>query len=257
LEAVVNRPTTWLVTHDQDLFEEKQWALYQAYLQRAVAGEPIPYITGYAPFYGRPFAVSRAVLIPRPETEELVEKALAAAAEFERPHIVDIGTGSGCIAVTLGCELRGNGAVVTAVDCSPEALAIARKNWRQLAPTNPLTRLTFGESDLLENVTGPIHLAVANLPYVTTAEYAALDHSVRHFEPRLALDGGPEGLNLISKLLRQLTTSIAPQGVILLEIGWKQGPTAQALAQQIFPHGIVTCHRDLAGHDRIIEVRLQ
>ncbi|MDJ0756135.1 MAG: peptide chain release factor N(5)-glutamine methyltransferase [Ardenticatenaceae bacterium] len=257
LEAVVNRPATWLIAHDKDAFAAEQWTRYRSFLQRAADGEPIPYITGRAMFYGRPFVVNQQVLIPRPETEELVEKALKAASQFDRPHIVDVGTGSGCIAVTLGCELTIFGAVVTAVDSSESALAIARKNWRQLAPTNSRTRLSFGVSDLLDRVAGPIHLLIANLPYVTDEEFDALDPSVRGFEPPHALRGGSDGLNLIKQLLQQATQLMAPKGIILLEIGWQQGESAQKLARSYFPQAAVILHKDLANRDRIVEVRLQ
>lgn len=257
LEAVVNRPTAWLFTHDQDPLKEEQWAQYQAYLERAAAGEPIPYITGRKWFYGRPFIVTPDVLIPRPETEELVEKVLAAAAAFQRPHIVDVGTGSGCIAVTLGCEIAIKGTTISAVDLSTKALAIARKNWRQLAPTNPNARLAFGESDLLAEVAAPIHILVANLPYITDAEFESLQPSVREFEPAKALRGGPNGLAIIDRLLEQAGGKMAPGGTILLEIGWEQGAAAQDLARTYFPGAQVDCLKDLSSRDRFIEVKLQ
>lgn len=266
LEVVVNRPTAWLVTHDHELLSPAQLDLYHAFLARAAAGEPIPYITGRIWFYGRPFTVTPDVLIPRPETEELVGHALASFNSLDkrfsekRPeplHVVDVGTGSGCIAVTLGCELSNQSVAITAIDQSNAALAVARKNWRQLTPTNPEAQLSFIKNDLLLNFSKPIDLLVANLPYVTDQEYTELPPSVREYEPQMALRGGDDGLRLIDTMLRQARPLMNRPGGLLLEIGWRQGEKAVSLCRSIFPDAAIACLKDLAAHDRIIEVKLQ
>ena len=252
LTAVLQQPTTYLITHDDAQLTAAQSARYEAMLARAKTGEPIPYILESAPFYGRTFKVSPAVLIPRPETEQLVEEALAFCCQRPHTRLIDVGTGSGCIAITLAAELPSEQSDISAVDLSPEALAIARENSQLVANT-----INFMSSDLLTATDGRFDLIAANLPYITQTEFAELDYSVQTYEPTVALVGGPDGLDLVRRLLAQAQSKITPQGLILLEIGWRQGVSATAVAHTYFPTAQITCLKDFAGQDRLIKIELQ
>jgi release factor glutamine methyltransferase len=209
------------------------------------------YIFGRRAFYDREMAVSPAVLIPRPETELLLELALDSQ-QAARPTCVaaDIGTGSGAIAVTFAA--RAPHATVYAVDISADALAVAAKN----ADANEV-RVTFAQGDLLtplieRGVT--VDLLMANLPYIASDEVPRLDVSL--FEPALALDGGPDGLDLIRRLLADAPRVLRPGALVLLEIGAEHGPAAAALAQAALPDARVEVFQDLAELDRIVRAEL-
>ncbi len=243
----------------------EQAAAYEALVARAAQSEPLAYLTGQREFYGLDFEVDARVLVPRPETELLVERALAA-----RPgRVLDVGTGSGCIAVALAVNLPE--AAITASDVSAEALAVASRNARRHQVAG---RIEFVQSDLLDaflpSASGfplltpapilpwgsdfqpPFQLICANLPYIDPAELRAL--AVSRFEPQLALDGGPGGLVLIERLLSQAPGALAPGGMLLLEIGDSQGPAALALARAAFPAASSRLERDLAGLDRLLVI---
>ena len=175
----------YLVGHSQDTLPAAHQAAYAALVSRAQRHEPIPYLVGHAPFYGLDFLVSPAVLIPRPETEQLVEQALAWANTHRPGRIVDVGTGSGCIAITLARHLPQ--AQVIAIDLSSDALAIAQQNGARHAPG----RVQFRHGSLLAPLHTPANLIIANLPYVTDAEWTLLDDGVKWYEPANALRGGP------------------------------------------------------------------
>lgn len=223
----------------------KEWA------GRVAEGEPLQYVLGEAWFMGRPFQVDRRVLIPRPETEELVERALAdeRLAMDRAADVIDVGTGSGCIAITLACERPR--ARVTAVDLSGDALDVARRNARLLLKGNAEVR--FVESDLLEDVgPGSADLVISNPPYIATAVIQTLDRNVRDYEPHMALDGGADGLSLIAKLLDQAFSVLRPGGKVLLEIGDEQAGAAGTLAGKAGFTAVQT-HRDLSGNMRMLE----
>lgn len=235
-------------------------ARFERLIARAARGEPLAYLTGHREFYGLDFLVDARVLVPRPETELLVDLALqvaatgvAATATLQCPlHILDVGAGSGCIAVTLAVKLPA--AHITAVDISPEALALARLNAERHSVAG---RITFVQSDLLSNLQPPLtnyHLLLANLPYIPSAELRRLP--VADHEPGLALDGGLDGLALIRRLLEEAPQVMSPQGRLLLEIGAAQGEAAAALARAAFRGAQVSIHKDLAGLDRILAVAL-
>lgn len=249
LQHVLSVRHSYLVAHGDEPLEASRATAYQALLDRASHKEPIPYLVGHAPFFDMDLVVTPAVLIPRPETEELVLLAAAAGRRWAAPRVVDVGTGSGCIAIALAQQLLQ--ARVTAVDLSPAALSIAQQNGSRYAPH----RITFVPGSLLEPVTGPFDLIVANLPYVTTAEWTELDDGVKLFEPRLALDGGSDGLRLVRELLRQAVDKLAEDGVVLLEVGWQQGTAVAAFAQTLFPATNVTLQPDFAGHERFVIIQ--
>jgi len=195
--------------------------------------------------------VDRHVLIPRPETEELIERATALAHRWETPRVVDVGAGSGAIAIALARRLPR--ALVYATDRSEAALAVARSNAQRCGVAE---RIVFLSGDLLSPLCAPVDLVVANLPYVSQAEYEALPLDIRLWEPREALVGGADGLDAIRALLLTAPEHLAPGGAILLEIGAEQGAEVAALAAQAFPCARVDVIPDLAGRDRIVHVDL-
>jgi len=257
LGYVLGVDTTTLLIHDTAPVAPDDAATYAALLDRAAAQEPIPYLTGTAPFYDLQLRVTPDVLIPRPETEQLVDHALRWGAGRKDLWVVDVGTGSGCIAVTLARHLPL--AAVSALDRSAAALQVARTNADRLGVAD---RLAWVEGDLLEPLLpldpgGRPLLLTANLPYVSDAEWTELGDGVKSFEPELALRGGADGLDLVRRLLQQVAQSMA-QGAaagdwaIFMEIGWRQGPAAQALTERMLPGWAVTLHKDYAGQDRLI-----
>ncbi len=191
-------------------------------VKRRANGEPVAYILGEREFYSLPLHVSNKVLIPRPDTETLVEVALERIATIKDPRILDVGTGSGAIALALKKERPD--AVVTASDVSSEALAVARQNAARLG-----LELRCLESDLLASIDGPYELVVANLPYIPSAQLPSLMREVKNHEPALALDGGPDGLALIRRLIADLPRVMAPGGIVALEAGHDQLEAVAAL----------------------------
>ena len=251
LAHVLGRDHAYLVAHDDEPLTTVQAVTYGQLLARAVADEPIPYLIGHAPFYGQEFAVSPAVLIPRPETEQLVETAIGWARGRGALRVADVGTGSGCIAVTLARHLPA--ADVVAVDVSAAALAVARANASRLAPG----RVALMRGDLLAAFGPGLDLIAANLPYVGRQEWTALPDGVKSYEPALALDGGRDGLDAIRALLPQAAERLRPGGLVLLEIGWRQGEAVAALAQAAFPTARVAIRPDFAGHDRLVVIETE
>ncbi len=218
---------------------------------------PLPYITGEQWFYGRPFKINRAVLIPRPETELLIETALALTEGVPAPRFADIGTGSGCLAVTLAAERPG--AYIWATDLSADALNVARKN---AARQGVLERLTLLRGDLLAPL--PRHtlfdVIVSNPPYITEIESSGLQPEVRDYEPALALTGlpgatGPDGTLLHRRLLDEAPASLRPGGRLLLEVGQGQ---AEAVAEHARTRGYteVAVLDDLGGIGRVVSACL-
>ena len=246
LEAILAVSYSYLLLHGDEELTAVSETNYRQYITRAKKQEPIPYILGTAPFFDFELEVTPAVLIPRPETEQLVEIALKWAKDRGDVQIVDVGTGSGCIPIAIARQ--NEKARITAVDISLPALTIARKNGQKRAPH----RIQFIEGDLLTPINFQIDLLTANLPYVTDGEWTHLDDAVKLFEPSLALKGGDDGLDLIRQLLQQATTKLNPDGAILLEIGWQQGEETKQLAHTYFPSAHIEVIKDYSGHDRIV-----
>ena len=251
LAHVLGHDHAYLVAHDDEALTSAQAAAYAQLLARAAADEPIPYLIGHAPFYGQEFAVSPAVLIPRPETEQLVDTAIGWARGRGALRVADVGTGSGCIAITLARHLPA--VAVAAVDVSAAALAVARANAARLAPG----RVALVRGDLLAAFAPGLDLIAANLPYVTRQEWTALPDGVKSYEPALALDGGTDGLDAIRALLPQAAGRLRPGGLMLLEIGWRQGEAVVALAQAALPTARVAVRPDFAGHDRLVVIETE
>jgi release factor glutamine methyltransferase len=235
-----------LLAHPEHTLTPDQLSDYQTLVHRRASGYPLPYLTGRIEFYGLEFEVTPEVLIPRPETETLVELALAR----QPATVVDVGTGSGCVAVSLAVHLPE--ATICAIEISPAALAVAQRNVERHIVADQV-QLMVG--DVLNPRPGPADLIVSNLPYVSTGAFSSLPTSVRDHEPRLALDGGPDGLVIVRRLLAQAPAVLRPGGGLLIEIGADQGEAASSLARTFFPQAAVRVHPDLAGHDRVLEVR--
>lgn len=250
LQHVLHCSRAQLIAHGDALLTPDQQAHFEALVGRAARREPVPYLIGSAPFYGRDFAVTPAVLIPRPETELLVEAALQWAQGRAGLVVVDVGAGSGCIAVTLALALPG--ARIIATDISAEALAVARQN----AKTHGVEgRIEFLRGSLLEPAPASPDLVIGNLPYIGEAEWTELEGGVKWYEPELALRGGPTGLELIERLLQEAKVCLRPGAAIFLELGWRQGAAARQLAQKTFPQAQIELLPDYAGHDRVLVVK--
>lgn len=254
LALVLDLPRTALLAYPETPLSAEQRARFAALVARRAAGEPVAYLTGRRAFYDREFLVTPDVLIPRPETEHLIEAALNWARErADRGaglRVVDVGTGSGAIAVTLAAHLPD--ASLHAIDCSPAALEVARRNADRAGVAG---RIAFHQGDLLRPLLEAgerMDLIAANLPYIPSADLDTLD--VARYEPRLALDGGPDGLDAIRRLLEQATDALAASGLALLEIGAGQGARAAALAENAFPGAAIAVLADYAGHDRLLRV---
>jgi release factor glutamine methyltransferase len=223
-------------------------AMYAANVARRAQHEPLAYILGHHEFYGLDFVVDRRVLIPRHETELLVQLALERARRVAAPHVADVGTGSGAIALTLARHLPQ--ARVYATDRSRDALAVAQINASRLH----LDRVQFLEDDLLTLLTEPFDLLVANLPYIPSPRYARLPREIREFEPRMALDGGFDGLSVMRRLLGQLKPRARRGSIALFEISEEQGALALELVRRELPLAVAQVHKDLEGLDRVLEL---
>ncbi|MGD9933494.1 MAG: peptide chain release factor N(5)-glutamine methyltransferase [Dehalococcoidia bacterium] len=211
---------------------------------RRSAREPAAYVTGVREFWGLPIAVGPGVLVPRPETELLVELAIGESNGSD--VIVDVGTGSGCVAVAVSRELEG--ARVVAVDVSAEALAFASLNARRHAPEVALVR---GD---LANAVFSASIILANLPYIATDEIDALEPEVSRWEPRVALDGGGDGFDLVRRLVSDCAVRLRPR-LLALEVGYGMAPAACSIVEE--HRATATVHRDLAGVDRVVCARWQ
>jgi len=226
---------------DGDISPQQQDACLRA-VQRRLSGEPTAYITGRREFYGLEFSVTPDVLIPRPESELLIEKTLALAKDYKIPHIADIGTGCGAIAVSLVVNLPQ--AVMYAIDISHDALKVASANCRRHSVADRV-RLICG--DMLQPVAEPLDFIVANLPYIKPEDIAAACA-----EPSLALDGGADGLDKIKRLVQQVEGKLNPGGSLLLEIGMGQAELVSSLLRYLFPAACLEVTPDLAGIDRVV-----
>jgi release factor glutamine methyltransferase len=227
----------------------------ESLVSRRAAREPLQYILGTQEFCGLEFHVSPAVLIPRPETEVLLQEALRAVDLNKDSVLVDVGTGSGCVAVTLATILPR--ARMFAVDHSPEALATAKANAERLTVAG---RIEFIEGDLLSplrdrGLTGQVDVIVSNPPYIAESEWAGLQPEVRDFEPRSALVSGPTGTEFHERLLRESKEYLVPGGTLVMEIGQGQRPTVQKMAEQIGGYTPVEITKDGGGIERIVIVR--
>jgi release factor glutamine methyltransferase len=269
LASVVGGDRTGLLAHPEREIWPEAIARFDEAVARRAAGEPVAYIRGLKEFFGLAFSVDRRALIPRPETELLVEAGRAAVMErLTRPggrgdrgpvRVADVGTGSGAVAISLAVELRrrrvepGRDVVILATDASAEALDLARENAVGHAVGDAVR---FVEADLLPldlPDETPLDVIVANLPYVLTGAIAGLPVAAS-FEPRAALDGGEDGLDVVRRLLARLPDVLAEDGVALLEIGADQDVTAPRAAGEALPGWAASVETDIARLPRILRV---
>ncbi len=255
LAHVLDKPRTWVVAHTDSPPDPEAVAILEPLLHRLEEGEPLPYVLGHQEFYGLDFEITPDVLIPRPETELLVERAVAwLMAAPERRTIADIGTGSGCIAVCLAVHVPG--ARILGTDISRPALGVALHNARKHEVSQ---QIDLVQCDILpQHIPGlstdhHFDLVCANLPYIPTGTLRDLPVFGR--EPTLALDGGPDGLDPFRKLFGLVADWMAPGGRILLEIEATRGSAVLSLAYDAFSAASIHLHRDLAGHDRLLEIQ--
>jgi release factor glutamine methyltransferase len=255
-ESDLNINLAWLIAHDGEPLAADAAATFCDLIERRLASEPIQYITGEAEFYGLPFHVNRDVLIPRPETEHLVEKAIALAQKLRQAgmipklRIVDVGTGSGAIAVALAHALPF--AEITATDVSAAALVVAKSN---AARNGFADRIRFFEGDLLEPVAGErFDIAVSNPPYVPESDRDTLNVEVRDYEPSQALFAGEDGLAIYRRLIPAAFGALVPGGFVALEIGYRQQKGVQALLAEAGFSGIESTN-DLQKIPRVVVAR--
>jgi release factor glutamine methyltransferase len=244
LMHLLKRSRAWLIAHNDELLADELSVSYTELLERRRKGEPIQYVTGETEFYGLQFLVTSDVLISRPETEHLAEKVIELASDFDAPHIVDVGTGSGAIAVALAHKLPQ--ASITATDISSRALALAEEN----AKRNGVA-VRFLAGDLLEPVEGErFEIIVSNPPYVAMADRDSLDVEVREYEPALALFAGEDGLEIYHRLIPAAFDALTPGGFVVLEIGYGQ---STAIADLLTSAGFecVEFVPDLQGISRV------
>lgn len=274
LSLALGRPREWLAAHDDAALDEATLAKAESLIARVLAHEPLAYILGHREFYGLDFSVDPRVLIPRPETEMLVELALGALTPSPRPSpvvtgegaelplpvlwgragvgapdLIDVGTGSGAVAIAVSAHAPHTRIIAT--DISVAALEVARVNAKKNGVSE---RICFIEHDLLAGMDARARVITANLPYVTVEEIEALPPEIQTHEPRVALDGGVDGLALVRRLLGQLDAHLLPSGSAYFEIGSAQGPAALDAARAILPGWRVSLGKDLAKLDRVLQV---
>ena len=243
---VLDKNRAWLLAHPEEEISDHQAARYSRLVERRYAGEPMQYITGRQEFYGLPFGVTPNVLIPRAETEHLVEKVLSLSAGFDRLRIVDVGTGSGAIAVALAHRMPR--AEITALDISPAALEQARANAEENGVAG---RLRLVRSDLLAEVASQkFEVVVSNPPYVATGDRESLSVEVREYEPALALFAGTDGLDVYRRLIPAAFAVLESGGFLAMEAGYGQSP---AIAELMRPAGFegIEFAPDLQGIARV------
>ena len=239
LADLLGKSLSYLYAHGELMVDP---APLDARLARRYAGVPLQYIRGHTEFYGRDFLVDERVLIPRPETELLVEAALERAPQ--NANVIDVGTGSGCIAITI--ERERPDLNILAVDRSPAALAVANTNRRRLG-----SHARLAGSDLFGAVCGTFEVIVSNPPYVPFGEYEQLAVEVRIHEPRMALTPGPRGTEIIERLLDEAHARLAPRGHVLLEVGYGQEEEIRTLAASK-RYAVEAFLPDLAGIPRVV-----
>ena len=224
--------------------------LISDYAVRRIAGEPVDYILGYREFYGRRFRISKDVLSPRPETEMLVDAALGLSKNKPKAHILDLGTGSGAIIISILAELEEVEGV--AVDISETALEIAQEN----AVVHDVDgRLTCLQGSWFTPVSSRFDIIVSNPPYITARAMKELDVEVKDYDPDLALCGGEDGLTAYRDILAKAVNYLSPNGILLFEIGYDQGLLVNALLDDA-GFTDISVHKDLSGHDRMIKAAL-
>jgi release factor glutamine methyltransferase len=245
LAHALNRERQYLYAHPEEELTEVAWIHYGRYLHQRLQGKPTQYITGRQEFYGREFRVTPDVLIPRPETEHLVEASLTRLGPGDK--VLDVGTGSGAIAITIALETSAH---VYATDISTAALRIASENARKLGAP-----VTFIAADLISCFADATFDVVAsNPPYVPKTDHPALQREVRDYEPEVALFGGPSGLEIYERLIPGARRVLRPRGWLLLELGYNSLDPVRGMLGSKWSE--ITVQADLAGLPRVLAARL-
>ncbi|MBC8252800.1 MAG: peptide chain release factor N(5)-glutamine methyltransferase [Ardenticatenia bacterium] len=255
LAHVLGRNRAWLYTYPERILTWPQSVTYLTLVERRADQEPVAYLVGHKEFFGLDFIVTPDVLVPRPETELLVEKALhLASCRGGQITLADVGTGSGVVAVGLAVNLPH--ARVLAIDISPAALAVARRN---VVRHHVGDRVACVQADLLIPCVATFDLVIANLPYICCGDLRPAHEEATQrtsrglgWEPRVALDGGPDGLEVVRRLLMMVARRLHPDGVLLVEIGADQGSEVLKLARSHFPQAVAEVIKDRAGLDRFL-----
>ncbi len=251
LAHILGKKRAWVLAHPEARPTPEQEFALETAIQQLQAGTPLPYVVGTREFFGLDFDVTPDVLIPRPETELLIETALTWLRLHPEHvyHFLDVGTGSGCISVTLAVHVPR--ARIVATDISPAALEIAFGN---AVKHGVEERIDFIEADLFPTNFRPstFNMISANLPYIPTETLHEL--AIYTHEPTAALDGGPDGLDAIWRLLTQIAGKMDQGSLVLLEIETRQGAEVHALARAAFPTADIRVKKDLAGHDRLVMI---
>lgn len=247
LSFIINKDRTFLFSHAEDQLSDDSLRRFEEFVGRRASGQPLQYITGVQDFYGREFCVTPDVLIPRPETELLVEAAIELV--DSEPFICDVGTGSGCIVVTLLCELQNARAV--AVDKSPAALEVAKLNARN---HSVLDRMEFAVSDCFDALEAnryQFDMVASNPPYVSAEMMPGLQREVRDHEPLVALSPGPDGLSIIRRLMLEAPAFLKDAGYLIMEIGFDQSEAVKSLVDEGVWQ-LLEIRPDLQGIPRIV-----
>lgn len=247
LYHLLKKDRAWLYTHQDDALTSDQTQKYQNLISRRKKGEPLAYLTNHKEFYGLDFYVNKFVLIPRPETELLVEEALEQISNLKSKisNILDIGTGSGAVIISLAKTLKAISYKLKpkyyATDISNDALKIAKKNAKKHK-----VKINFIKSDLFNNISNQLKfdLIVANLPY--------LWDKLPQFEPKIALSGGKNGLEIINRFLEEAKNYLSPKGAIIIEFDPRQTQTIKNIAKNIYPDKKISLKKDLAKLDRML-----
>lgn len=252
LSHILEQPRTWILAHPETRLSQEQTHKIEAALARLEQGEPLPYVLGHWEFFGLDFYITPDVLIPRPETELLVERCLEWLDKHPtRRWIAEVGTGSGCIPVSLAKHLPD--IKILTSDVSLSALKVAQQN---LAKHQVIDRVYLLQSDLLGGIAPApsrrFDLICANLPYIPVDTLKSLP--ISHWEPHLALSGGEDGMYYISRLFQEVPRLLAPAASIFIEIEASMGNSVRTLSLQHFPQASVTVLQDLAGKDRLVQV---
>lgn len=260
LAHVLKLPRIKLYTDYERPLIEEELTTYRDLIRRAGEHEPIAYLCGKAYFFDLELDLKPGVLIPRPDTETLVETAINLcrhSAGFEAPRILDLCTGTGCIALALAKHLPA--ANITAIDIDPLAIEVATGNIKKL---NLESRITLLQGNLFEPLAtaldpAPFHLIVSNPPYIASAQIPKLDRSVKDFEPHRALDGGPDGLSFHRRILQAAPDRLLPNGRVMMEIAYDQGQTALDLANSFPAFSPNRILKDAAGNNRVLSCTLK
>jgi release factor glutamine methyltransferase len=253
LRYAITRDRAWLLAHMQEELADDHRDSFERAVARRVRREPLQYITGRQEFWGLEFMVTPDVLIPRPETELIIESAVRSVRDRNRPQrIIDLCTGSGCIAVCLAKELPQ--ARILATDTSSQAISVARGNARQNGVAD---RIRFLEGDLFSpleelDIHGQVDIIVSNPPYVPSGDFSALQPEVRDYEPKMALLAGPDGTQVQRRIINEASRFLMNHGLLIVEMGLGQADPLAQLIRQRKDYGSLEILKDLAGIDRVI-----